>query len=55
MRFLMETLATSVAEWLVAAFLVVAVVGSVVYAIARSTAAQGGKTNNWINGIPDPH
>ena len=55
MNFLRDTLATSTAEWLVAAFLVVAVVGSVVYAISRSAAAQGNKTNTWINGIPDPH
>lgn len=55
MKFLREVLATSTAEWLIAAFLVAAVVGSVIFAISRSAAAQGNKTNNWINGIPDPY
>lgn len=55
MKFLRDSLATSTAEWLIAAFLVVAVVGSVVYAISRSAAAQGNKTDSWIRGIPDPY
>ncbi|MGC8946376.1 MAG: hypothetical protein ACP5N6_09495 [Anaerolineae bacterium] len=55
MKFLRDTLATSTAEWLIAAFLVVAVVGSVIYLVSRSAATQGNKTNAWINGIPDPH
>ena len=54
MRFLRGTRGTSTAEWLTAAFLVIAVVGSVIYAIANSAAVQGGKTDTWIQGIPDP-
>lgn len=54
MKFLRQKEGTTVVEWLVAAFLVVAVVGSIVYGIARTTAGQGGKTDRWIGSIPDP-
>lgn len=54
MTFLKQKKGASAVEWLVTAFLVVAVVGSVIYLIANTTATQGGKTNTWIQGIPDP-
>jgi hypothetical protein len=54
MRFLKGQSGTSVVEWLVAAILVIAVVGTVVLLVANTTATEGGKTNTWINAIPDP-
>jgi len=54
MQFLRDTKGQSLVEWLVAAVLVVAVVGTVIYTIANTTATEGGKTNTWIDNIPDP-
>lgn len=54
MRFLLGKSGQSIVEWLVGAVLVVAVVGTIVYAVANTTAAEGGKTDTWIDGIPDP-
>ncbi len=54
MRFLQGQAGTTVVEWLVAAVLVIAVVGTVILLIANTTATAGGKTNTWVDGIPDP-
>lgn len=55
MEFLLdEKDATSTAEWLVAAFLIIAVVGSVIYAIGDATATQGTATEGWVEGVPAP-
>jgi uncharacterized iron-regulated membrane protein len=44
----------AIVEWLAGAFLVIAVVGSIVWLLANSTADQGNKTNDWVNSVPDP-
>ncbi len=54
MRFLRETDGQSLVEWLVGAVLIVAVVGTVIMAVANTTSTEGGKTNTWIDNIPDP-
>jgi hypothetical protein len=54
MRFLRETGAQSLVEWLTGAMLVVAVVGTIIYLIATTTKTEGAKTNTWIENIPDP-
>lgn len=55
MRFLKGQSGQSIVEWLVGAVLVIAVVGSVIFALANTTATEGGKTDTWVNAIPDPH
>jgi hypothetical protein len=54
MRFLRGRSGQSIVEWLVGAVLVVAVVGTIVYLLANTTATEGGKTNTWVDAIPDP-
>lgn len=54
MGILRDKRGQSIVEWLVGAFLVIAVVGSIVYAVSHTTSSQGQKTDDWIGGIPDP-
>ena len=54
MDFLRDQRGTDVVEWLVAAVLVIFVVGTVILTISNTTATEGGKTNTWIDGLPDP-
>jgi hypothetical protein len=54
MKFLRGTGGQSIVEWLVGAVCVIAVVGTIVYLVATTTAAEGDKTNTWIDAIPDP-
>lgn len=54
MKFLKDKSGQSSVEWLVAAALVVAVVGTIIYMVSSTTATEGTKTNAWINAIPDP-
>ena len=54
MRFLKGTSGQAVVEWIVGLILVVAVVGTVIMLVANTSATEGGKTNTWIGGIPDP-
>jgi hypothetical protein len=54
MRFLLGKKGTSTVEWLAALVLVVAVVGTLIMSVASTTATEGGKTDTWIDNIPDP-
>ena len=54
MRFWRDQRGTNVVEWLVAAVAVVFVVGTVILTVANTTATEGGKTNTWIDALPDP-
>ena len=53
MKFLKDRKGNTV-EWVTVVFLVVAVVGSMIYLIADTTSDQGGLTNDWIAAIPAP-
>jgi hypothetical protein len=54
MRFLLDNRGTGTAEWVVVGALVIAVIGTVIFAIANSAAVEGNNTNAWIQAIPDP-
>lgn len=54
MEFLKDQAGTSTAEWLVAAALIIAVVGSIIYAVGDTAAAKGSDTDSWIDDIPAP-
>jgi uncharacterized iron-regulated membrane protein len=54
MKILFGRKGQAIVEWLAGAFLVIAVVGSIVWLLANSTADQGSKTNDWVNSVPDP-
>ena len=54
MKILFGKKGQAIVEWLAGAFLVIAVVGSIVWLLANSTADQGTKTDDWVNSIPDP-
>jgi len=54
MKFLIGKKGTSTAEWLAAAVIVIAVIGTVIMSVSNTTAVEGGKTDAWIDNIPDP-
>lgn len=54
MKFLVGKKGTSTVEWLAALVLVVAVVGTLIMTVSNTTATEGGKTDTWIDNIPDP-
>ncbi len=54
MRFLSGRKGIDLAEWLVGAALVIAVVGVMIYTVATNASAQGEHVSTWINSISVP-
>jgi hypothetical protein len=54
MSFLRDDKGIDLAEFLVAALLVIAVIGSMIYTIANTTRTEGQAVNTWIDSINVP-
>jgi hypothetical protein len=54
MSFLKGKSAIDLAEWLIGAALVIAVVGAMIFTVATNASAQGGKVGSWITSINVP-
>ncbi len=54
MSFLTGKSGIDLAEWLIGAALVIAVVGAMIYTVATNASTQGGKVASWITSINVP-
>ena len=54
MSFLKGKAGIDLAEWLIGAALVIAVVGAMIYTVATNASTQGGKVGSWITSINVP-